>query len=107
MFFFLMIRRPPRSTLFPYTTLFRSGLAPAGILSNVSGAIFSITGDSASISTQNFGGADGGAPARTADAVTVRMTASAWKKTISVTLNHSGPVDQQSGSLNLGGGGGG
>src|SRR2546422_10918856 len=26
-FFFLMIRRPPRSTLFPYTTLFRS-LAP-------------------------------------------------------------------------------
>src|SRR3712207_8673641 len=25
--FFLMIRRPPRSTLFPYTTLFRSGLA--------------------------------------------------------------------------------
>src|SRR5258707_11835774 len=26
MFFFLMIRRPPRSTLFPYTTLFRSPL---------------------------------------------------------------------------------
>src|SRR5260370_4637021 len=26
-FFFLMIRRPPRSTLFPYTTLFRSMLA--------------------------------------------------------------------------------
>src|SRR6185503_20336066 len=25
--FFLMIRRPPRSTLFPYTTLFRSGFA--------------------------------------------------------------------------------
>src|SRR2546429_5210460 len=25
-----MIRRPPRSTLFPYTTLFRSGLMPAG-----------------------------------------------------------------------------
>src|SRR5476649_3053179 len=28
-FFFLMIRRPPRSTLFPYTTLFRSLCAPA------------------------------------------------------------------------------
>src|SRR2546425_7860861 len=33
-FFFLMIRRPPRSTLFPYTTLFRSkptqdGLGPS------------------------------------------------------------------------------
>src|SRR5690348_18430825 len=26
-FFFLMLRRPPRSTLFPYTTLFRSGSA--------------------------------------------------------------------------------
>src|SRR5256886_4199190 len=26
LFFFLMIRRPPRSTLFPYTTLFRSVL---------------------------------------------------------------------------------
>src|SRR5260221_7922132 len=35
-FFFLMIRRPPRSTLFPYTTLFRSvhvaqGLGAPGI----------------------------------------------------------------------------
>src|SRR3989339_761360 len=29
-FFFLMIRRPPRSTLFPYTTLFRSGGLPPG-----------------------------------------------------------------------------
>src|SRR5258708_29820587 len=27
-FFFLMIRRPPRSTLFPYTTLFRSVFQP-------------------------------------------------------------------------------
>src|SRR6266511_6101999 len=31
-FFFLMIRRPPRSTLFPYTTLFRSVLHPGGAL---------------------------------------------------------------------------
>src|SRR5256886_13259854 len=29
-FFFLMIRRPPRSTLFPYTTLFRSGYTSVG-----------------------------------------------------------------------------
>src|SRR3712207_6927123 len=28
MIFFLMIRRPPRSTLFPYTTLFRSPRRP-------------------------------------------------------------------------------
>src|SRR2546423_5098753 len=31
-FFFLMIRRPPRSTLFPYTTLFRSYHAPERLL---------------------------------------------------------------------------
>src|SRR5471030_3446049 len=35
LFFFLMIRRPPRSTLFPYTTLFRS---PLGSSSPGSGA---------------------------------------------------------------------
>src|ERR1043165_10118679 len=29
-FFFLMIRRPPRSTLFPYTTLFRSARCGTG-----------------------------------------------------------------------------
>src|SRR5690554_7471728 len=28
-FFFLMIQRPPRSTLFPYTTLFRSCIFPS------------------------------------------------------------------------------
>src|SRR5438034_11228397 len=28
LFFFLMLRRPPRSTLFPYTTLFRSPSSP-------------------------------------------------------------------------------
>src|SRR2546430_13220708 len=31
-FFFLMIRRPPRSTLFPYTTLFRSSPRPSAPL---------------------------------------------------------------------------
>src|SRR2546421_9518993 len=30
-FFFLMIRRPPRSTLFPYTTLFRSRASVARV----------------------------------------------------------------------------
>src|ERR1039458_10448632 len=29
LYFFLMIRRPPRSTLFPYTTLFRSVAKPS------------------------------------------------------------------------------
>src|SRR5438309_12008900 len=39
--FFLMIRRPPRSTLFPYTTLFRSntvGMGDAGIKSAIQGS---------------------------------------------------------------------
>src|SRR5687767_16041247 len=31
-FFFLMIRRPPRSTLFPYTTLFRSIIISISVL---------------------------------------------------------------------------
>src|SRR2546430_11406013 len=35
-FFFLMIRRPPRSTLFPYTTLFRSEVSVSLIQSVVS-----------------------------------------------------------------------
>src|SRR3712207_4070443 len=32
LFFFLMIRRPPRSTLFPYTTLFRSSFIRPGTM---------------------------------------------------------------------------
>src|SRR3712207_7215828 len=35
LFFFLMIRRPPRSTLFPYTTLFRSTDRRSGTETNV------------------------------------------------------------------------
>src|SRR3712207_8590368 len=35
-FFFLMIRRPPRSTLFPYTTLFRSSRRVGGSPSRTS-----------------------------------------------------------------------
>src|SRR5438552_12853248 len=44
-FFFLMIRRPPRSTLFPYTTLFRSAGArrdaglPAGCAGRRKGSV--------------------------------------------------------------------
>src|SRR2546426_4836200 len=42
-----MIRRPPRSTLFPYTTLFRSGLGVAGAkaASNLAGWPTIISGD--------------------------------------------------------------
>src|SRR2546421_9092014 len=52
-FFFLMIRRPPRSTLFPYTTLFRSTLgfaAPLGTgvlsLDNQASGVINATGTS-------------------------------------------------------------
>src|SRR5258708_39431501 len=38
-FFFLMIRRPPRSTLFPYTTLFRSPVAEQIVAGDVQLAI--------------------------------------------------------------------
>src|SRR2546429_4126633 len=38
LFFFLMIRRPPRSTLFPYTTLFRSRVGRNGFSAPYSSA---------------------------------------------------------------------
>src|SRR2546430_16412996 len=40
LFFFLMIRRPPRSTLFPYTTLFRSigDFGPANVRAEIPNA---------------------------------------------------------------------
>src|SRR6266498_4594748 len=37
-FFFLMIRRPPRSPLFPYTTLFRSCSGPSPTRTSVAGS---------------------------------------------------------------------
>src|SRR2546429_6407245 len=40
-----MIRRPPRSTLFPYTTLFRSALGLPGIGNYTAAAILSIAFD--------------------------------------------------------------
>src|SRR5437660_8369579 len=40
MLFFLMIRRPPRSTLFPYTTLFRSNHGSKIIVVPFAGALF-------------------------------------------------------------------
>src|SRR5204863_7237018 len=42
-FFFLMLRRPPRSTLFPYTTLFRSGGAALSRVATCASRILRIT----------------------------------------------------------------
>ena len=41
--FFLMIRRPPRSTLFPYTTLFRSSWSVLPMFSSKSLIVFDLT----------------------------------------------------------------
>src|SRR5256885_12607519 len=38
-----MIRRPPRSTLFPYTTLFRSEISRRGFLTTLGGAVAAAT----------------------------------------------------------------
>src|SRR5690349_23141538 len=43
-FFFLMIRRPPRSTLFPYTTLFRSLAQGADLLLVAGAGLHQLTG---------------------------------------------------------------
>src|SRR5256885_3482501 len=47
-----MIRRPPRSTLFPYTTLFRSEPEPAG---HVDAKVFALTVDGNGSIAQNAG----------------------------------------------------
>src|SRR2546423_6224976 len=53
--FFLMIRRPPRSTLFPYTTLFRSGGQVScinnAVFSNAPAALLDLQGDGISFGT--------------------------------------------------------
>src|SRR2546427_12056198 len=56
LFFFLMIRRPPRSTLFPYTTLFRSyrGRTRTDTIERVAEATFS--NEVSAIGTTNIKG---------------------------------------------------
>src|SRR5205807_8396968 len=49
-FFFLMIRRPPRSTLFPYTTLFRS----LNISSNATARTLTVSGNATNAGTLQF-----------------------------------------------------
>src|SRR2546425_7359541 len=46
-----MIRRPPRSTLFPYTTLFRSLVADTGILGALAQALVDSAGGAATATT--------------------------------------------------------
>src|SRR3712207_7962489 len=60
MIFFLMIRRPPRSTLFPYTTLFRSQLERETCRAR------GLSGESPVSPPGGRGGASSGAPKRVA-----------------------------------------
>src|SRR3712207_8776791 len=52
-----MIRRPPRSTLFPYTTLFRSGRGPGGRCGplDLDGAVAVADGEPAQLTGQGAG----------------------------------------------------
>src|SRR5256885_888347 len=87
-FFLLMIRRPPRSTLFPYTTLFRSvvglGVAPLGGVP-LTVAVLLTEPESTSGWVRERGGAHVWNPVT----LESRVTSSAWDKkngSVMVTL---------------------
>src|SRR5256885_2885169 len=65
-FFFLMIRRPPRSTLFPYTTLFRS-VVRAGPRDCLVGGVGRVGGE---VGAPEVTGGEVGAPEVTGGEVT-------------------------------------
>src|SRR5258708_10402118 len=89
--FFLMIRRPPRSTLFPYTTLFRSTDAaktnapgPIGVVSVLAYAakpnckIERLTDDVLGFQTPRIGVEIAGAHVGTPDTRSTRLPTSTW-----------------------------
>src|SRR2546423_4550598 len=121
--FFLMIRRPPRSTLFPYPTLFRSDIKTFGprTLNNsgtmsVSGAEVR-SGNGAAWNNQSsvlvdfqgdllFYNAFGGAVVFN-NSGTVRKSGGTGTTTIGMTFNNDGALNVQSGTMSLSGGGSG
>src|SRR5688572_32419103 len=48
-----MIRRPPRSTLFPYTTLFRSRVEPVHLDEQLIQRLFALVGSAAAVSSRS------------------------------------------------------
>src|SRR2546425_6994270 len=50
-----MIRRPPRSTLFPYTTLFRSDPRPGPLVHRLRGHVAPVQGDAAAVGADQPG----------------------------------------------------
>src|SRR2546426_7370702 len=79
-FFFLMIRRPPRSTLFPYTTLFRSRDAGGNVLT---GRVISWGSSNTTVATVSGSGLVTGV---TAGAVTITATSEGKNGTAAVTV---------------------
>src|SRR3712207_7560780 len=82
-FFFLMIRRPPRSTLFPYTTLFRS----------VPGPMWALAGYGDFLEARNPGMREGmaqmGAPERFEDVVASAEVADGDRKSTRLNSSHA------------------
>src|SRR3712207_9490325 len=79
MCFFLMIRRPPRSTLFPYTTLFRSPSSSIGALTTSGGEMTDgpqvpdPVRDDAGAGTPRAGGAHSASTSRTSAETTINL----------------------------------
>src|SRR2546430_11101333 len=78
-----MIRRPPRSTLFPYTTLFRSRSAPS-------------TGGVPRWALRRSGAANTGAPCRLESARGVRSPPRSRDRKISRSEEHTSELQSQS-----------
>src|SRR2546430_7061520 len=75
-FFFLMIRRPPRSTLFPYTTLFRSPSGSAGARQGGLSAVEARTDDDAPVARERVTAVPAPGGARWRDRKSTRLNSS-------------------------------
>src|SRR2546430_12486686 len=71
-----MIRRPPRSTLFPYTTLFRSLVRAAHAAVGVSPGLLQAAALGADLAVEAGLSPDGGDSARTGDRKSTRLNSS-------------------------------
>src|SRR2546430_1778425 len=90
-FFFLMIRRPPRSTLFPYTTLFRSRIVTDTRKQALAIPIIALpVRENTPISTEQKSGGRGTAQAATPARADTGRHGGDKKETEGVFLGHSG-----------------
>src|SRR3712207_7647523 len=77
LFFFLMIRRPPRSTLFPYTTLFRSPAIHTTIVATTAAISPEVMGESPEcVRSVKLGTGVSGAAAAASDRKSTRLNSS-------------------------------